>query len=102
MRSILALTIVLGLTAPALAEEGMVFPKKATVTLSLQQADVDKVLKTLARKGGLDVVVDDSVSGKLTLDLTDVSLDRAFELVLKAKHLTYEKDGETLIVRKKV
>ena len=68
------------------------------ITLSLRDSDVRQVLRMFADKAGINVVFHNSVEGKVTLDLVNVTLNDAFLLVMKSSELTYIKDGKNLIV----
>ncbi len=68
------------------------------ITLSLRDSDVRQVLRMFADKAGINVVFHSSVEGKVTLDLSNVTLNDAFLLVMKSCELTYIKDGNNLIV----
>ncbi len=68
------------------------------ITLSLRDSDVRQVLRMFADKAGVNVVFHSSVEGKVTLDLSNVTLNDAFLLVMKSCELTYIKDGNNLIV----
>lgn len=68
------------------------------ITLSLRDSDVRQVLRMFADKAGINVVFHSSVDGKVTLDLSNVTLNDAFLLVMKSCELTYVKDGKNLIV----
>jgi type IV pilus assembly protein PilQ len=68
------------------------------ITLRLTNADVNAVLRTLASMGGVSLVVDDSVTGKITLQLEEVPFQEALEIVTKSKNLAVQKIGNTLIV----
>lgn len=68
------------------------------ITLSLRDSDVRQVLRMFADKAGLNIVFHESVSGQVTLDLVDTSLNEAFNLVLQINGLSYYKQGNTMIV----
>lgn len=70
----------------------------AKVNISLRDSDVKQVLRMFAQKAGLNVVFHSSVEGKVTLDLTNVTLNDAFLMVLRSAELTYVMDGRNLIV----
>lgn len=75
------------------------FTKKNTpVTLSLRDSDVKQVLRMFADKAGMNIIFHSSVNGKVTLDLVDVPLNSAFEMVMEISDLTYVVDGNTVIV----
>ncbi len=68
------------------------------VSLSLRDSDVKQVLRMFADKAGMNIIFDPSVSGNVTLDLVDVPLNSAFDLVLSIAGLSYVVDDNTLIV----
>ena len=69
-----------------------------TITLSLRDSDVKQVLRMFADKAGLNIIFDKDVSGEVTLDLVDVPLSSAFDMVLGIAQLNYVVDNKTLIV----
>ncbi len=75
--------------------------KADSINLSLRDSDVKQVLRMFADKAGLNVIFHSSVSGSVTLDLVDVSLNDAFKLVLKITGHTYYLDDKTLIIMSK-
>lgn len=72
--------------------------KTDKINLSLRDSDVKQVLRMFADKAGLNIIFDSSVSGSVTLDLVNVSLNDAFKLVLKISGLTYYLEDNTLVV----
>jgi len=72
-----------------------------TITLSLRDSDVKQVLRMFADKAGLNIVFHNSVSGKVTLDLVNTSINEAFNLVLQISGLNYYQQGNTMIVMSK-
>ena len=69
-----------------------------TITLSLRDSDVKQVLRMFADKGGKNIIFHDSVSGKVTLDLVNTTINEAFGLVLQVTNLNYYMQGNTMIV----
>ncbi len=61
------------------------------ITLSVKDGDVRDVLKMMGEQSGLNIVPDSSVSGKVTLTLTDVTAEDALQALLKVYHYNYEK-----------
>ncbi|MCR4881747.1 MAG: hypothetical protein K6A44_07340 [bacterium] len=74
-------------------------PKK--ISMSLRDSDVRQVLRMLADKAGMNILMHDSVSGNVTLDLVNVSLNKAFEYVMVMNDLAYWVDDNTLIIAAK-
>jgi type IV pilus secretin PilQ/predicted competence protein len=60
--------------------------------------DVGIVLRTLAMLGGVDMVIDDSVKGRISMNVHGVPLDTAIEIVAKTKGLTYQRIGQVFVV----
>ena len=71
------------------------------ISMSLRDSDVRQVLRMLADKAGMNIIMHDSVSGNVTLDLVNVSLNKAFEYVMVMNDLAYWIDDNTLIVASK-
>jgi len=91
--------------------------KEHLVTLSLVKSDLRQVLRMLADKAGKNIIMDASVlgaaatagtgvtvtggadaEGEISLDLVNVTVNKAFEYIMTIKKLTYWQDGNTLIV----
>lgn len=72
--------------------------KDILVTLSLRDSDVMQVLRMFADKAGLNIIFDKNVSGEVTMDLVNVPLNDAFELIMEMNQLYYLIDNNTLIV----
>lgn len=76
------------------------------VSINVQNAELRDVLVSLAAVGNLNIVVDESVKGKISLNLIDVPLDQALDMVVKTRGFAYQKmadgtivvaDGKTLV-----
>lgn len=74
-------------------------PLPQTISLSLRDADLVEVLRTFARLGGFDLVVDPGVSGKVTVELRDVRWQDALVVILRTQGLAAEVDGRIVSVR---
>lgn len=72
--------------------------KKIPINLSLRESDVKQVLRMFADKAGMNIIFYNSVNGKITLDLVDVPLNDAFDMVLETAGLTYAREGNTILV----
>ena len=69
-----------------------------TVNLSLREADVQQVLRMFADQAGMNIIFVSDVSGTVTMDLIDVSLEKAFNLVIKTNKLSYDIQDNTLLI----
>lgn len=97
---ILGLLMTMSLCAPALATEAHLFAKPHMLNADLKNADLRQTLTMMAKKGGLEAVFDKDVTGKVSLDLKHVPLEAAFQQVLDLYHLTCEKEGTKLHIKK--
>ncbi|UCD84221.1 MAG: hypothetical protein JSU92_13225 [Deltaproteobacteria bacterium] len=52
------------------------------VSLDFKEADIQDVLRTLAEVGGVNIVANDDVKGKITIRLIDVPWDQALDIIL--------------------
>lgn len=89
------------------AQEQPTTPAKSVVTtagpqnkisLDIKGMDIVDVLKMLATRAGINIVVGKNVSGRVTLFLKDVNVWDAFEILILANDLAYEKKGEIINV----
>ncbi|MFH1593775.1 MAG: secretin N-terminal domain-containing protein [Candidatus Omnitrophota bacterium] len=69
-----------------------------TISLDLKGMDVIEVLKTLASKGNMNLVVGSNVRGRVTMFLEDVNVNDAFEIILAANSLAMDKRGDIIYV----
>ena len=70
------------------------------ISLSLRDSDILQVLRMFADKAGMNIVFHDSVKGKVTLDLVDVPLSTAFDMIIGINNLNYVVENNTIIVAK--
>lgn len=63
------------------------------ITLNFQDIAVRSVLQLIADISDLNIVVSDSVSGNLTLRLTNVPWDQALDIVLETRNLDMRESG---------
>ena len=80
---------------PAAAEN---FSEEASENISLdfKNMDIIDALKTVAARAGLNIIVGKNVSGRVTLFLKDVSAWDAFEIIILANDLAYERKGKII------
>lgn len=75
------------------------FPYKGEkIDLNFQNVSVRSVLQILAEVAQLNLVVDDQVSGQITLRLKHVPWDQALDIVLKTRGLDKRQVGNVLLV----
>lgn len=68
------------------------------LSLNFQDIEVRSVLQLLADFTNLNIVVSDSVEGKLTLRLKNVPWDQALEIILQSKSLGKRETGSVIMV----
>lgn len=71
------------------------------ISLNIFEEDVVNVIRGLSELTGIDIMLDDSVTGQLTLNLKDKTFREAIELIMMNKGLDYTEVSETLIIAAK-
>ena len=66
------------------------------ITIKFKDADIRDVIIFLCEVGGLNVVFDPGVSGRITCYLRDVPWDQALDVILKANRLGKVVEGNVL------
>ena len=81
----------------AVAEKDKVYTGER-LTLNFQDIDVRPLLQLLADTSGQNIVVSDSVKGRVTLRLQNVPWDQALDIVLKTKGLDMRRKDNVILV----
>lgn len=81
----------------AVADAAPVY-KGEKLSLNFQDIEIRAVLQLLGDASGQNIVVNDSVSGNVTLRLQSVPWDQALDIVLRTKGLDKRQDGNVIIV----
>lgn len=68
------------------------------ISLDLKGLDIVDVLKMISARSGINIVVGKNVTGRATLFLKDVSIWDAFEIIIAANNLAYEKKDNIINV----
>jgi NADP-dependent 3-hydroxy acid dehydrogenase YdfG len=68
----------------------------ARISLDFQNADIHNILRLIGEVSGKNVVVSDSVSGRVTLKLRNVPWDQALDIVLASKNLGMVENGNVI------
>ena len=66
------------------------------ISLSLRDADLVEVLRSFGKMTDINLVIDPSVQGKVTVELKNVPWDQALYVILKSNGLGMEVDGNVL------
>jgi len=72
--------------------------QNSLVTLSFVDASIRDVLKTLAQLKQLNILMNEKVQGKVTLDLKQVNWQQALSLVLELQGLSYQIYDNILLI----
>lgn len=70
----------------------------ATVDLDLKGAELANVFRLLADVGHVNIVVAGEVTGTVTLRLRHVPWDQALDVIVRAKDLVVEHDGNVILI----
>lgn len=70
----------------------------APISLDFQDVPVRQVLQVIAQINGFNLVTTDTVTGNVTINLTNVPWDQALGMILKIKGLDKRMEGNILLV----
>jgi len=74
---------------------------KERITVDFYKIDLHNVFRLIREVSGMNIIVDDSVNGSLTLALDDVPWDFALDIILNLKDLQKEERFNTIIIHPK-
>ena len=85
------------------ADRGPIVPYKRIdpgfFSINFKDADLVDVIRLLSEQHGLNLVLGEEVTGKITLRLNKVPLEKALDLILKANGYTWFIDENILLVK---
>ena len=98
--------VIFSLIRPLFAQQELSAPAKTPIketspnkiSLDIKGMDIVDVLKMLAQRSGMNIVIGKNVAGKVTVFLKDINPRDAFEIVLLSNDLAYDKKGEVVNV----
>lgn len=70
------------------------------VSLEFRDADIRDIFRALAKAVDINIIMDQEVSGKITVSFKDVPFAQAFDWVLKLAGLSYRNLGNTIVIGK--
>jgi MSHA biogenesis protein MshL len=73
---------------------------KELYSFSLRDADVKDVLRAIAKQTSYNMVIEPEVEGECTVDLKDVTLEKALEYIVEPLEYGYKIEGKTVYVSK--
>jgi type IV pilus assembly protein PilQ len=75
-----------------------VLANSSVISLELNHVDLRSTLQLLAERGNLNLIMADEVQGKISLHLSHMRWEEAFNVVLKTKGLVQRRIGQTIWV----
>ncbi len=70
-------------------------------TIDLQDADIRDVLLSLGEQGNLNILLNDSVTGKVSATLKNVDIEQALNAVLKSTGFAARHEGDFILIGKR-
>ena len=86
--------------APAVMTDDPKLDKKGLYSFTARDADIRDVLLSFGQQSPYNFVVAPDVAGRVTVDFTNVSLERALQAILEPHSLEYRVDGDMIWVQK--
>ena len=68
------------------------------INLSVFEEDIVNVIRALSSLSEIDILLDDTVTGNITLNLSDKTFRETIELILMNKRLDYAEVNDTLVI----
>jgi len=72
---------------------------KEKFSLQVQGADLTQVLEMLAQLAGVNILASADVHGRVSLNLQDVTVERALEAILKSRGYVHERENDFIFVK---
>jgi general secretion pathway protein D len=73
-------------------------PESARVSMKFRDTPVKDILNSLAKQGGFNILIDNDVEGSLTVDVNNITINKALHYIFQMTDLSYTQDGRTLLV----
>ncbi|MEI6085028.1 MAG: secretin N-terminal domain-containing protein [Verrucomicrobiota bacterium] len=83
--------------APAQPEVKPAEPANDQVVIDYHEADIQNIIRTLAAKSGINIIVGEEVVGKVTLHLEGVTYADALRLIVESKGYAYVTDKKNVV-----
>jgi len=84
--------------APSGQSPGLKPDSQKKISLDIKGMDIVDVLKMLATESGINIVIGKNVTGRVTLLLKNVNVSDAFDIIVLANDLAYERKGDIVNV----
>jgi type IV pilus assembly protein PilQ len=74
-------------------------PVDEPIEIGYIEADIQNVLRTLAAKAGVNLILGDQVTGKVTVNLKGISYEQAMQLIAESKGYAYITDNNVVKIK---
>lgn len=81
-------------------ETSLLISGKIIDQLTFKDVDIRDVLNIIAKKAGINIVVDEEVKDRISLQLSKIPAGAALQVILESQGLVYDQIGNTILVRK--
>jgi len=71
------------------------------ISINLKDADITDVLRTFSKLTNTEIIVDDDVTGRVTVTFRETPWTEVFEVILRSNNLRQERVGNTIYVHRK-
>jgi len=68
------------------------------ISLDLENADIQTIIRAMAHYGGKNVVAGEEVKGTITMKLSNVTWQQAFDVIVKTAGFSYREEGSIIRV----
>jgi type IV pilus assembly protein PilQ len=86
-------------TAPVTSLKAPQAPVEEPIEIGYIEADIQNVLRTLAAKAGVNLILGDEVTGKVTVNLKGISYEQAMQLIAESKGYAYINDNNVVKIK---
>ncbi|HEX3044730.1 MAG TPA: secretin and TonB N-terminal domain-containing protein [Bacillota bacterium] len=97
-RTVLRFALILCLLFSALSS--VVCGETKSIDLNLKNSDIKDVLRALADQQRVNLIIDNDISGKITINLSRLSFKDALDLIVKNNGLTYQLENNVYHISK--
>jgi len=80
------------------AQRNISITEEGNVSLDFREADIRNVIRVLALKSGINIVMSPEVTGVVTIQLKDVPWKKALEIILQTYGYAYEQEDNIIFV----
>ncbi len=91
---LMILSVLFSSWLPVLAQENGI----NLINMNFKGADIRDVLRSIAELAEINLVTDGAVQGVITVQLKDISFEKALDLITRTQGLDYQWDDNTIIV----